>query len=120
MIDVLGVLMGIDMQGFTHPEGSGESPSEVRPSSPPQFPPASTSAPRKPKTEPVPAPAEEDVQMDDVDVEEVKAKKAAEQAKKAGNEAYKRRDFDEAIKQFEQAWDAWPQDITFLTNLGGE
>lgn len=120
MIDVLGVLMGIDMQGFTHPEGSGESPSEVRPSSPPQFPPASTSTPRKPKTEPVPAPAEEDVQMDDVDVEEVKAKKAAEQAKKAGNEAYKRRDFDEAIKQFEQAWDAWPQDITFLTNLGGE
>jgi stress-induced-phosphoprotein 1 len=120
MIDVLGVLMGIDMQGFTRPEGSGELPSEVRPSSPPQFPPASTSAPPKPKTEPVPAPAEEDVQMDDVDVEEVKAKKAAEQAKKAGNEAYKRRDFDEAIKQFEHAWDVWPQDITFLTNLGGE
>lgn len=120
MIDVLGVLMGIDMQGFTRAEGSDELPPEVRPSSPPQSPSASTSAPRKSETKPGPAPAEEDVQMDDIDDEEAKAKKAAEQAKKAGNDAYKKRDFDEAIKQFEHAWDVWPQDITFLTNLGGE
>jgi len=116
MIDVLGVLMGIDMQGFTRPEGSDELPPDVRPGSPPQSPPASTSAPPKPET----APAEEDVQMEDVDEEEAKAKKEAEQAKKAGGEAYKKRDFDEAIKQFEHAWDTWPQDITFLSNLGGE
>ncbi len=115
MIDVLGVLMGIDMQGFTRPEGSDELPPEVQTSSPPQSPPP-TSAP--PKSDP--APAEEDVQMEEDDEEEAKAKKEAEQAKKAGSEAYKKRDFDEAIKQFEHAWDAWPQDITFLSNLGGE
>lgn len=120
MIDVLGVLMGIDMQGFTRPEGSDELPPEFGPSSPPQSP-APTSAPPKPETKSDPAPTvEEDIQMEEDDEEEAKAKKEAEQAKKAGNEAYKKRDFDEAIKQFEHAWDAWPQDITFLSNLGGE
>ncbi|KAF8631141.1 hypothetical protein AX15_002487 [Amanita polypyramis BW_CC] len=116
MIDVLGVLMGIDMQGFSRPEGSNEMPPEAQPSSPPQSPPTST--PPKPKTKPGPASAQEDVEMEDVDEEEAKAKKEAEGAKKAGSEAYKKRDFDGAIKQFERAWDVWPKDITFLTNLG--
>ncbi|KAK2466395.1 hypothetical protein APHAL10511_002037 [Amanita phalloides] len=116
MIDVLGVLMGIDMQGFARPEGSDEMPSEAQPSVPQQSPPASTSTPSETKPESVPT--EDDVQMEGADEEEAKKKKVAEQAKKAGSEAYKKRDFDEAIKQFEQAWDVWPQDITFLTNLG--
>jgi stress-induced-phosphoprotein 1 len=58
--------------------------------------------------------------MPEADDEEALAKKEAETAKKMGNEAYKKRDFEEAATQFSKAWDLWPKDITFLTNLGGE
>lgn len=53
------------------------------------------------------------------DDEEAKAKKEAEAAKKTGSEAYKKREFDVAAASFQKAWDLWPKDITFLTNLGG-
>ncbi|KAF7980888.1 hypothetical protein HWV62_36063 [Athelia sp. TMB] len=118
MIDVLGALMGIDMQGFSRPEGSDELPSGISkenmaspPSSPPTQPSTSSSKP------PPPAP-EEDVEMADEDDEEAVAKKEALELKKVGSEAYKKKDFDEAAKNFEKAWDVWPKDITFLTNLG--
>ncbi|KAF7978316.1 hypothetical protein HWV62_927 [Athelia sp. TMB] len=118
MIDVLGALMGIDMQGFSRPEGSDELPGGISkenmaspPSSPPTQPSASSSKP------PPPAP-EEDVEMADEDDEEAVAKKEALELKKVGSEAYKKKDFDEAAKNFEKAWDVWPKDITFLTNLG--
>ncbi|TFY60717.1 hypothetical protein EVG20_g7325 [Dentipellis fragilis] len=129
MIDVLGVLMGIDMQGFTRPEDSDalkgmntqdmpdilQQPSSPprRPATPPQ-PKASTSAP--------PKPAQEDVNMTEPeteeDAEEARLKKEAEAEKKIGSEAYKKRDFETASKHFEKAWELWPKDITFLTNLG--
>ncbi|KAF7301597.1 Activator of Hsp70 and Hsp90 chaperones [Mycena indigotica] len=118
MIDVLGALMGIDMQGFTRPEGSDElppgmstSPPPAKPSAPP--PTASTSKPAPPPPEPA-----EDVEMTEEDQEEAAAKRDAEAAKKLGSEAYKKRDFAEAATQFSKAWDLWPKDITFLTNLG--
>lgn len=118
MIDVLGALMGIDMQGFSRPEGSDELPGGISkdnmaspPSSPPTQPSASSSKP------PPPAP-QEDVEMADEDDEEAAAKKEALELKKVGGEAYKKKDFDEAAKNFEKAWDVWPGDITFLTNLG--
>ncbi|KAJ4472067.1 activator of Hsp70 and Hsp90 chaperone [Lentinula aciculospora] len=118
MIDVLGALMGIDMQGFSRPEGSNEMPTGMStndevPSSPL---PTSSSSPPKPSTSS--APSTEDVEMEDVDDDEAKAKKEAEILKKNGSEAYKKRDFEEAAKYFQQAWDVWPKDITFLTNLG--
>ncbi|KAJ7499347.1 activator of Hsp70 and Hsp90 chaperone [Mycena latifolia] len=119
MIDVIGALMGIDMQGFSRPEGSEEMPPGVSTSPPPSQsspPPAASSS--KPPPEPTPPPPAEDVEMTEVDDEEAQAKKEAEAAKKAGNEAYKKREFDEAGKQFSKAWDVWPKDITFLTNLG--
>lgn len=56
--------------------------------------------------------------MEDIDDDEAKAKKDAEAAKKVGNEAYKKRDFEVAAENFQKAWDLWPKDITFLTNLG--
>ncbi|KAK7061350.1 heat shock protein sti1 [Favolaschia claudopus] len=121
MIDVLGALMGIDMQGFTRPEGSDEMPPGMSTSpppaasSPPLPTPSSSRAP--PPPEPTPAPAAEDVEME-VDDEEAQAKRAAEAAKKAGSEAYKKREFAEAATQYSKAWDLWPKDITFLTNLG--
>jgi stress-induced-phosphoprotein 1 len=112
MIDVLGVLTGIDMHGFSRPEGSDEMPpgaSSSTSSSPPPPPKASASAP---------PPPEEDVEMEDADDDEVKARKEAETLKKVAGEAYKKKEFEEAAKKYQQAWDIWPKDITFLTNLG--
>ncbi|CAL1702062.1 unnamed protein product [Somion occarium] len=118
MINVLGVLMGIDMQGFEREAGSEELPpgfkkSPEAPSSPPPQPQASTSKPAEPA--PAPAQEQEDVEMEDA--EEAKAKKEAEAEKKAGSEAYKARDFEKAAAHFSKAWEIWPKDITFLTNL---
>ena len=57
--------------------------------------------------------------MSEEDAEEAKAKKEAEAAKKKGSDAYKKRDFVDAAKLFEKAWEIWPKDITYLTNAGG-
>ncbi|KAG1780400.1 chaperone [Suillus placidus] len=119
MIDVLGVAMGIDMQGFSReddfdglPPGFKLPPPRSRTRRPPS---ASTS-----KTPPAPAPAPEpeDVEMTDEDTEEAKAKADALAAKAQGTEHYKAHHFSEAAEYFKKAWDLWPKDITFLGNLG--
>jgi hypothetical protein len=123
MIDVLGVAMGVDMQGFTRTPDSDELPPGFSakpassPASPPESPkpsstPASTSAPP-----PAPAQAEKDVEM--LEPEVAAAKRDAEAAKKTGSEAYKKKDFAVATESFQKAWELWPKDITYLTNLGG-
>ena len=114
MIDVLGALMGIDLQASTRPEGSDELPSDIQKDSPPPPTPSSS----KPKSPDV-APPQEDIEMEDDD-DETRAKKEAEVAKEAGNVAYKNRNFEEAAKQFQLAWDKWPKNVAYLTNLGGE
>lgn len=113
MIDALGVLMGIDIQAQTRPEGSSDEPPShsARPPTPP---------PAAPAKEFKPTPAQEDVEMEGVDEEQAKAKKEADASKKLGSEAYRKRDFDTAISHFEKAWEIYPQDITFLSNAGGE
>ena len=126
-IDVLGALMGIDMQGFNRPEGSDDLPPGVVPGtipdpplSPPQKSPTPQPSSSKAPPPPEPAKVEEDVEMqEDEDDEDVRARKEAEAEKKQGTEAYKKRDFEEAATHFSKAWDLWPKDITFLTNLGG-
>lgn len=129
MIDVLGVLMGVDMQGFSREEGSDELPPGLKrdtpaepskPTSPPPQPSASSSSPA-PKSSPPPAKVEEDVEMVEAeDDEDVKARKEAEAEKKLGSDAYKARHFAAAATHFEKAWETWPKDITFLTNLAGQ
>ena len=126
MIDVLGVLMGVDMQGFSRPEGSDDLPPDLStttqqksPPSPPTRTPQGPSA-SKPQPSASASSPTEDVEMSKEDDEEAAAKKQAEAAKKAGSEAYKKREFDEAAKFFENAWELWPKDVTFLTNLAGE
>jgi stress-induced-phosphoprotein 1 len=117
MIEVMGVAMGIDLQGMSREEGSDDLPPGVSvhtPSSPSPSP--TTSAPPPPPSQP-------DVEMmadPVVDDDEAKAKRAAEDAKKAGSEAYRRREFVAAAEHFSKAWDLWPQDVTYLTNLAGE
>jgi stress-induced-phosphoprotein 1 len=114
MIDVMGVAMGIDMQASTRASDDIPTPSPPSPSSPP------TASSSKHKPEPTPAPAEEDVEMTEEDAEEDKSKREAEDAKKLGSEAYKKRNFAEAVTLFQRAWDTWPKDVSYLTNLGGK
>jgi stress-induced-phosphoprotein 1 len=130
MIQVLGVLMGIDMQGFAREEGSNDLPEGIVPmdTSPPSSPPRPTPKPTPTTSFTAPPPSKSapppDTKMEEPEEEEedddAKAKKEAEEEKKKGNEAYKARNFDEAEKHFEKAWEIWPKDITFLTNLAGE
>ncbi|KAK1924478.1 chaperone [Papiliotrema laurentii] len=122
MLSVLGVAMGIDIDAMERPEGSNEMPPGMAGSSQPQsFPSSSTAEPQpEPKAAPKPAPEpvqEEKEEAMDVDDEEAAAKKAAEEEKQQGNVAYKARKFEEAIEHYTKAWDTWPKDVTFLTNL---
>jgi len=52
--------------------------------------------------------------------EDAAVKKEAEVEKKLGADAYKKRDFVAASTHFNKAWETWPKDVTFLTNLAGE
>jgi stress-induced-phosphoprotein 1 len=92
-------------------------------SQPQSFPSSSTAEPQpEPKAAPKPAPEpvqEEKEEAMNVDDEEAAAKKAAEEEKQQGNVAYKARKFEEAIEHYTKAWDTWPKDVTFLTNLSG-
>ncbi|KAL4075682.1 chaperone [Scleroderma citrinum] len=124
MIDVMGVAMGIDIQGFSGDEGSTDLPpgfqqpqASASASTPPPSPPrASTSAPR-PAPEPAPEPPAEDVEMTEEEREEAKAKAEALELKAKGSALYKERKFDEAAECFSKAWELYPKDITFLTNF---
>lgn len=109
------------------PEGSNEMPPGVKPmddqptsSSSKPTPPASSSSSSQPKPkEPVPAAEEEeDVKMEDDG--DAKAKQEAEELKAKGTVAYKARKFEEAEEMYQKAWDTWPKDVTYLTNLSGK
>ena len=63
--------------------------------------------------------ADAEEEAEEVDSEEAAAKAAAADEKKLGAEAYKKRDFAAAVTHFSKAWETWPKDMTFLTNLGG-
>lgn len=131
MIDILGALMGINMQGFSRPEGSDEVPPGVPPfaaaeaASPPSSPPSSARHAPPPAASSSKVPESNDVKMaeeeaeDDGANEDAAEKAAAEAEKKLGAEAYKKRDFATAVTHFSKAWETWPKDITYLTNLGG-
>ncbi|KAL5527530.1 hypothetical protein ACEPAG_6331 [Sanghuangporus baumii] len=122
MIEVMGLLMGIDVQSFSRPEGAGnDGPSE--PFSPPPPNPSASAGPST--SSETPSAKVEDVEMqeaesaeDDPEVlEDKKLQATAEEQKKIGSDAYRKRDFETAAAAFEKAWDTWPKDVTFLTNL---
>ncbi|KAG8952056.1 Hsp90 cochaperone [Tulasnella sp. 419] len=124
MIQVLGVLMGIDMQAFERPEGSTDLPPGLQTETPNPAGASSSSSPKKsappPAKKPEPAKAE-DTEMaepeEEDDDDDAKLRKQAEELKKKGGEAYKKREFDAAKEAYEKAWEIWPKDVTFLTNL---
>lgn len=118
MIEVMGLLMGVDIQSFSRPE---DGPSEPSPTPPSQ---SAWAGPSTSVSDETPSAKIEEVEMEDPepeqqDFEEKELQAAAEEQKKIGNDAYRKRDFEKAAAAFQKAWDTWPKDITFLTNLSG-
>lgn len=114
MLQVLGVLMGVDMnmmggdeareKGFAGPSEAEEDVpmTDARPDSAQQ-------APKEPTPEPEP--------QDTEAAEKKKAKEDADAEKALGTTEYKKRNFDAAIAHYSKAWELY-KDITYLNNLG--
>ncbi|KAH6669313.1 putative heat shock protein sti1 like protein [Halenospora varia] len=118
MIQVLGVLMGIDMDMMSGmPGGAGGAeggPTEAEEDVPmPDARPAPAQASKPKEPEPEPKVVEEDEEAK----EKAKAKAAADEEKRLGTEQYKKRNFDGAISHYTKAWELY-KDITYLNNLG--
>lgn len=96
LLQVLGVLMGVDIQtgpeAYENAMGSGKDEKSV----PPQK----------------PAPVDE---TDEAKTDRL-LKEEADREKQLGNVAYKNRDFDAAVEHYQNAWDKNP-DITYLNNM---
>ncbi|EJP69671.1 heat shock protein STI1 [Beauveria bassiana ARSEF 2860] len=108
MIQVLGVMMGVDMEmRDSDPREQGD----VRMSDAPA-PESNPAADQK-----MPDLAPEPEELDEEALEKQKAKEEAEKEKALGTENYKKRNFDDAIKHYTKAWETY-KDITYLNNLG--
>jgi stress-induced-phosphoprotein 1 len=117
MIQVLGVMMGVDMEMGMPPEGAAGSGEPEDDEMPDLVPGSKRSEPAKKAPEPEPEPEPVVEELDEEAIEKQKAKEAAEKEKALGTENYKKRNFDEAIKHYSAAWDLH-KDITYLNNLG--
>lgn len=112
-LQVMSVLLGIDMSFGQPPEGAQDAskPTEAEEDVPmPDARPA-----QEPKKAPEPEPEPEQEDEDAKAKKELKAK--ADEEKALGTQAYKKREFDQAIEHYTKAWETY-QDITYLTNLG--
>ncbi|KAF5492293.1 Heat shock protein sti1-like protein [Colletotrichum siamense] len=112
MLQVLGVLMGVDMQMGMPDDMPGASKDTEMPDAP-----APQSKPAAPKKAPTPEPEPEPEELDEEALEKKKAKEAADKEKALGTENYKKRNFDQAIEHYTKAWELH-KDITYLNNLG--
>jgi stress-induced-phosphoprotein 1 len=119
-LQVMGVLLGVDMQMGMPPEGAAQSEAgraaEVE-EDVPMTDARSQSNPPPPQKAPEPEPESQQEPEDEEAIAAKKAKDDAEAEKKLGTECYKKRNFDEAISHYSKAWELH-KDITYLTNLG--
>lgn len=115
MIQVLGVLMGVDMDMMGGAGAAGQAgPNAGEREEDVEMPDA---RPTQEKAEPVKEPTPEP----DADDEEAKGKKAAKEEadkeKALGTAEYKKRNFDDAIAHYQKAWELY-KDITYKNNEG--
>ncbi|KAI5289088.1 Hsp90 cochaperone [Ascosphaera aggregata] len=118
-LQVMGVLMGIDMQ-FGTPGDAAQAAAEKSAADDVQMKDAPASEPKKEeekKPEPAPEPEPEVVEEDEEEIAMRKAEEEADKEKALGTASYKKRDFDDAIAHYTKAWELH-KDITYLTNLG--
>ncbi|XP_024541869.1 hsp70-Hsp90 organizing protein 3-like [Selaginella moellendorffii] len=114
MMQVLGVLLGVNIHTPSKEEmekGVFEEEQEAS-SQPSETSRRETSKPAAPAPEPVPEPME----IPDEDREKKEKKAAAIKAKEAGNEAYKKKDFEAALANYSKAIELDDEDISYLTN----
>ncbi|CAO2649741.1 Nn.00g010330.m01.CDS01 [Neocucurbitaria sp. VM-36] len=116
-LQVMSVLLGIDMQfggpGAGGPGGAASKEAEEDVDMPDARPAPTEQSKKAPEPEPVPEPEEET--EEDKAAKEAKAK--ADELKKKGTEFYKKRQFDDAIENYNKAWETH-KDIAYKTNLG--
>ncbi|RKF56669.1 Heat shock protein sti1-like protein [Golovinomyces cichoracearum] len=113
MIQVLGVLMGVDlsMMGNDDPMRASE-PATNDTEQDIVMPDASTSIPSQ-KVEPEP----ETEPLDEEAAKKAESKAAADKEKELGTQQYKNRNFEEAISHYQKAWEL-NKDIIYLNNIG--
>ncbi|RGB40585.1 hypothetical protein C1646_389535 [Rhizophagus diaphanus] len=86
--------------------GSQEPPQSQQPQQPPQ-----SSQPEEP-----PEPQEHDIPEPTEKTEEELNKEKSVKEKELGNTAYKKREFEEALKHYDKAWELDPTNASILTN----
>lgn len=109
LMTIMAALMGVDLN-MADPEASASK--EPADKSEPNVTPESKSK-SEPKSEPKPT-SEDSEDVEDVEMED-SSKVQAEELKAKANALYKQRKFDEAIEQYNKAWELH-KDITFLNN----
>ncbi|EEQ38241.1 putative heat shock protein [Clavispora lusitaniae] len=107
MMTIMAALMGIDFDMPTDEKTQESSADSSKPQ--PKAEPKSETKPEPKAEQKEEAKDTEDVEMED------SSKVEAEAAKAQGNTLYKQRKFDEAIEQYNKAWELH-KDITFLNN----
>ena len=113
MLQVMSVLLGIDMQmGGDPSQGGAFGARGFEEEEDMPMPDARSREESKKAPEPEPEPEPEDEEA----VAAKKAKEEADKEKQLGTQAYKKREFDEAIQHYTKAWEIH-KDITYLTNL---
>lgn len=81
--------------------------------------PTTTAAPKKPEPKPEPEPAPEpEKELTEDEKAQKELEEAAAEDKRLGTAAYKKKDFETALKHYRAGFEKLPTDITFLSNQG--
>lgn len=120
MMQVIGVLLGVNIQnaesGAGFPDDAEEVSTPSKPESPVERP---RSVPTPPAAAETPEPVAKPMEVDTGDEEEKEreARKAeALKEKEAGNAQYKKKNFEAAVQHYSKALELDGEDISFITN----
>lgn len=112
MMETLSFVLGIDLSGAGGPGGPGgpgSAPTEAASASAPA--PAAASAP-----EPAQEPAPEEVELTEEEKAEREKKQKAIAKKNEGNEFYKQKNFEEALRCYDEAYELDNENVLILNN----
>jgi stress-induced-phosphoprotein 1 len=111
IMQTLSVLLGVGGEAAGRPPAADKPPTDAKPPTPPASNPDAAKADSKPAAAQKPVPMETET----TPVSSEKQKALAE--KDLGTAAYKRRDFDTALKHYSEAAKLQPEDMTYHLNI---